>query len=63
MFLQKKIVFFGVEDWEKTYIDLAIMSASKTIFQSQRNSSFSRFAAMLSGAKMVNVYEGENVCI
>ena len=53
----------NIYDWERTYIDLAIMSASKTIFQSQRNSSFSRFAAMLSGGKMVNVYEGENVCI
>lgn len=51
-----------IQDWEKTFIDMAVMSASKTIFQSQRNSSFSRFAAMISGAKMVNAYE-ESACI
>ena len=53
----------NIHDWERTYIDLAVMSASKTIFQSQKNSSFSRFAAMLCGAKMVNAYDGESVCI
>lgn len=52
-----------IDSWERTYIDLAVMSASKTIFQSQRNSSFSRFAAMLRGAKMINAYEGDKICI
>ena len=62
-FLAKPAGIDSATDWEKTYIDLAVMSASSAILQSQKNSSFSRFAALVGDTKLINVYTGENTCI
>jgi hypothetical protein len=48
--------------WQRTYDDLQIMSNSKIILQSQRNSSFSRLASFIGGNKLINVFSGEDIC-
>jgi len=45
-----------IQRWECTYDDLQIMSQSKIILQSQKNSSFSRLASFIGDNKLINVF-------
>jgi len=51
------------ELYEKTYIDIYMMSRCETIILSQKHSSFSLFASLLGGSNLIYFYEDGNINI
>ena len=50
------------DDIEHTYVDLYMMSRSKNIILSQRHSSFSLFASMMTGTNLIYLYNDSIIC-